>query len=507
MLKKWLSIAASVMVVIVISLTVIASEVVYEKPSDAQLFSDFNTPFTVIGWDDDAQVDAGDGVNKVQILAKGGSTGHSTVDGATVDGAIKIEYKSSDADPFVRFRHTQSFASTADGEIVSKYNYMVIRIRGTADEGVSVSGGPGQGALCIGFGGMANWSNGFTFRNSDYSGQGTAGKAPDGSTLAPITNKYQTLIIKMEDSYFSSMGDVSEGNQMSVRSIGNFNKTVYIDEIYFTNNIPQVDTGSDDDEPEYTDNNVIPADAIFIEDGRRDEFLLPFGDKKITFANGDKTSFLNEVTINDVTDPGAFTLSNGIITFNCAPEAYLNYSFGENYYVNYEYIVFRIRSTDGSDGSKFAVRLGSYGAQEVMFDNLRFDAGHYVKPITGEWQDIYVSTEDFNGLNGMEYLKFHGKANGTFEIDCIYMTNTVPEGYEPGPEAPALEEPTTDVTEPTSNVTEPTKDGNGTGTTTTTDTNSGSPKTGTTFPMGIIVLAVFATAAIILSVNRKTCKS
>lgn len=88
MLKKWLSIAASVMVVIVISLTVIASEVVYEKPSDAQLFSDFNTPFTVIGWDDDAQVDAGDGVNKVQILAKGGSTGHSTVDGATVDGAI-----------------------------------------------------------------------------------------------------------------------------------------------------------------------------------------------------------------------------------------------------------------------------------------------------------------------------------------------------------------------------------------------------------------------------------
>jgi hypothetical protein len=166
MLKKWLSIAASVMVVIVISLTVIASEVVYEKPSDAQLFSDFNTPFTVVSWDDDAQVDAGDGVNKVQILAKGGSTGHSTV-----DGAIKIEYKSSDADPFVRFRHTQSFASTADGEIVSKYNYMVIRIKGEADEGISVSGGPGQGALCIGFGGMANWSNGFTFRNSDYSGQ------------------------------------------------------------------------------------------------------------------------------------------------------------------------------------------------------------------------------------------------------------------------------------------------------------------------------------------------
>ena len=36
------------------------------------------------------------------------------------------------------------------------------------------------------------------------------------------------------------MGDVSEGNQMAVRSIGNFNKTVYIDEIYFTDNIPQI---------------------------------------------------------------------------------------------------------------------------------------------------------------------------------------------------------------------------------------------------------------------------
>ena len=163
MLKKWLSIAASVMVVLIISLSVIASEVVYEKPSDAQLFSDFNTPFTVVSWDDDAaKVDAGDGVNKVQILAKEGSTGHSTV-----DGAIKIEFKSSDTNPYVRFRHTLSFASTVDGKIATKYKYMVIRIKGEADNGISVSGGPGQGALCIGFGGATNWSKGFTFR-SDY---------------------------------------------------------------------------------------------------------------------------------------------------------------------------------------------------------------------------------------------------------------------------------------------------------------------------------------------------
>ena len=79
------------------------------------------------------------------------------------------------------------------------------------------------------------------------------------------------------------------------------------------------------------------------------------------------------------------------------------------------------------------MKLGSNAAQEILFKDLKFSADNYAKELSGEWQDIYVSTDAaLNGLNNMPYLKFLGKGEADIQIDCIYMTNTVPEGYEAG---------------------------------------------------------------------------
>ena len=85
------------------------------------------------------------------------------------------------------------------------------------------------------------------------------------------------------------MGDVSESNQMSIhQSVISIKLFILMKFALQTASRGRHRQYDGDDEPEYTDNNVIPADAIFIEDGRRDEFLLPFGDKKSPLPMGMK---------------------------------------------------------------------------------------------------------------------------------------------------------------------------------------------------------------------------
>ncbi|HCA29968.1 MAG TPA: hypothetical protein DEP23_10560, partial [Ruminococcaceae bacterium] len=114
-------------------------------------------------------------------------------------------------------------------------------------------------------------------------------------------------------------------------------------------------------------------------------------------------------------------------------------------------------------------------------------------------QDIYVSTADFNGLNGQPYLKLHGKSEGTFEIDCIYMTDTVPEGYVAGEEIETP--PATTTTE--DETTDTTSSQDDEDTTTTTQTSDESPKTGSPLPVVMIILALTAAVALVTVSGKK----
>ena len=58
-------------------------------------------------------------------------------------------------------------------------------------------------------------------------------KNPDGQPIAQVTDEYQTLIIQLPDDRFSALSDVGFAENMLIRNIGAYEKTLYIDEILF----------------------------------------------------------------------------------------------------------------------------------------------------------------------------------------------------------------------------------------------------------------------------------
>ena len=310
-------------------------------------------------------------------------------------------------------------------------------------------------------------------------------KNPDGQPIAQVTDEYQTLIIQLPDDRFSALSDVGFAENMLIRNIGAYEKTLYIDEIYFTNTVP-----TEHVEVTWNDNNTIPEDAIYIEDGRRDTFALPFGDVKLNYVNGSKASFVNEVT--PIPDDSAFSMADGVVTYHAALDNGLSMSLGENYYENYKYIVFRAKAAAGA-GDKFAVKLGSNAAQEILFKDLKFSADNYAKELSGEWQDIYVSTDAaLNGLNNMPYLKFLGKGEADIQIDCIYMTNTVPEGYEAGRAVEQQGGNDGDKDDGKDDGKDP--------------ADKPITETGVALPIGVAVLAAGAAGALVITRRRKNAK-
>lgn len=491
MFRKCVSIASALLILGSVALTASAEEVIYDKPADAKTYADFNTPFVDEPGFESTKVDSGEPGGTIQITALSGASTTAAVTDDAGNSVLKVEFKSSDADPYVRFQNSLSVMNGDDDMSSAQlaFQYMVIRLRGESADDVAVGGGPGAGALCISFGGAGNMNNALSFRADGYPGQATGATDPEGNALAAITEEYQTFIIKLEDKYFQGMGAPGDASQIFIKSIGNFNKTLYIDEIYFTNTVPPVHQDGGDDEGEgdtWTDNNTIPEDAIYIEDGRRDTYALPYGDTKINFANGEHTSFLNEVT---PLGGGEFSIADGIVTWNVQAESEgvsngVSMSLGENYYTNYKYIVFRIKATEGA-GDKVGVKLGSNNATEILFNDLKFSADQYVKELSGEWQDIYVSTDAaLNGLNNQPYLKLLGRGDATVEIDCIYMTNTVPEGYEAGPAVSTGDE------EPDQQPGD-------------TDDTVDNTDTGVALPVGVAAMAVVSAGALVITRRRK----
>lgn len=490
MFRKCVSIASALLILGSAALTASAKEVVYDKPDDAQLFCDFNTAFPGAGSDAALNIPTGNGNNQIRIIAAENATFATEAEAEGSDNQVlKVTLK---GDGYIRFWSNLNPAVASGNVISARYQYMVMRVKGTSAAGVPVNGGFTDEAagttshsLAIGFGNFSNSQDkGIAFRAGGY-GTNTEAKNPDGQPIAQVTDEYQTLIIQLPDDRFSALSDVGFAENMLIRNIGAYEKTLYIDEIYFTNTVP-----TEHVEVTWNDNNTIPEDAIYIEDGRRDTFALPFGDVKLNYVNGSKASFVNEVTT--IPDDSAFSMADGVVTYHAALDNGLSMSLGENYYENYKYIVFRAKAAAGA-GDKFAVKLGSNAAQEILFKDLKFSADNYAKELSGEWQDIYVSTDAaLNGLNNMPYLKFLGKGEADIQIDCIYMTNTVPEGYEAGRAVEQQGGNDGDKDDGKDDGKDP--------------ADKPITETGVALPIGVAVLAAGAAGALVITRRRKNAK-
>ena len=392
-----------------------------DYPDDAAVYMDFTGMADAVLTSGGSFRSAG---NDITVQNADGASSSYEIKG----GALVMKLVGAGTDPFLRLNnHGLELCEGADAASrASKYRYMVMRVKGTTtDEGMSINGGPGMGAIGVAFGNAASGDHGVVLRSTAVGAHKPA-LDPDGNTMPEITGTYQDLVIALKDEYFAGAADGWLGG-MWIRSMsGTRNITLTIESIYFTNTNPNA--GSD--EPSYNDNNTLPADGIFIEDGRRDSFGFPYnGDNPLTYDNGGVVSKITEITgIPDT----AFTMAGGIITYAITANEGMSLAMLENYYSQYEYTVFRIRAISG-DGTSFAVKLGSNGAGQVTFNSLKFSEKNYVKPLSADWQDIYVRNDAaLNGLNGQPYLKLLGLSAAEIEIDCIYMTDTVPEGYVPG---------------------------------------------------------------------------
>lgn len=189
------------------------------RPDDALVYADFNNgPLA----EPDSSMQATDDGGSLYI-----NDGPIDATAELVDGALKLTlgptgyYGMQNGD--VQFRDV-------DGNLTD-YKYLVVRMRGErGQENVS-----GNGVLMMSIGG-GDGSHIGTF-NSEAAGGPTPFLDPDGKTMPTITTEYQDFVIALtEDNVRKNPGRAVTGINFN-NSVGQL--TVYIDEIYLTNTIPE----------------------------------------------------------------------------------------------------------------------------------------------------------------------------------------------------------------------------------------------------------------------------
>lgn len=200
-------------------LTAGASTALAARPDDAKVYADFNNgPMaepeqTMQATDEggalyindgpiDAKAELSDGALKLTL----GPTGYYGMQ----NGAVQLR--------------------DIDGKLTA-YKYLVVRMKGEkGQENVS-----GNGVLMMSIGG-GDGSHIGTF-NAEAAGGPTPFLDPDGKTMPTITTEYQDFVIALtEDNVRKNPGKAVTGINFN-NSVGQL--TVYIDEIYLTNTVPE----------------------------------------------------------------------------------------------------------------------------------------------------------------------------------------------------------------------------------------------------------------------------
>ncbi|MBO7520067.1 MAG: hypothetical protein J6T73_04740, partial [Clostridia bacterium] len=243
-------------------------------------------------------------------------------DGASQDvknGALDLSLSGPDA--YIRFR---SSVILSDGTN-SKYKYMGIRIKGGAvrSDGTAVTGN----MINVIFASWGNEGNPVVITGNRVSG-----------------SEYTDIILALSDANFAnSHPDYLSG--LILRNAGNFNTSVQIDRIYFTNEKPE-DSGTDDPETPVT-----PTPAQGNADHVYSEFTTPLVEGTAVDNGADGTITLFAI------DGGTQTVSGGSLNLKLNGEgSYIRFtsslalSDGTN--SKYKYMVIRMKGGAArADGS------------------------------------------------------------------------------------------------------------------------------------------------------------
>lgn len=187
-----------------------------EAPEDALFYADFNNgPMA----EPEQSMQATDGGGSLYI-----NNGPINAQASLVDGALKLTLGTSG---YYGMNNTQVALRDPEGNLTA-YKYLVIRMKGE----YGTENTPGAGGLMMSIGGGDGPHMG-TFVSS---GEVPPFLDPDGCYMPLITTEYQDFVIALSQSNVR----VNEGKLVSGINFNNSagNVTVYIDEIYLTNEIP-----------------------------------------------------------------------------------------------------------------------------------------------------------------------------------------------------------------------------------------------------------------------------
>lgn len=187
-----------------------------EAPDDALFYADFNNgPMA----EPEQSMQATDGGGSLYI-----NNGPINAQASLVDGALKLTLGTSG---YYGMNNTQVTLRDPEGNLTA-YQYLVIRMKGE----YGTENTPGAGGLMMSIGGGDGPHMG-TFVSS---GDVPPFLDPDGCYMPLITTEYQDFVIALSQSNVR----VNEGKLVSGINFNNSvgSVTIYIDEIYLTNEIP-----------------------------------------------------------------------------------------------------------------------------------------------------------------------------------------------------------------------------------------------------------------------------